>query len=72
VVFEIRDIQLVTISTAPTNVAGRLKRFMKVYYVICVCGERLSRKSNNVVVFPFVFYITVEQLQTTVALPVAV
>jgi hypothetical protein len=27
----------------------------------CVFGERLSRKSYNVVVFPFAFYIAVQQ-----------
>jgi hypothetical protein len=29
---------------------------------ISVSGKRLSRKSDNVVVFPFAFHITVQQL----------
>jgi hypothetical protein len=29
---------------------------------ISVFGKRLSRKSNNVVVFPFAFHIAVQQL----------
>jgi hypothetical protein len=31
---------------------------------ISVFGKRLSRKSNNVVVFPFAFHIAVQQLFT--------